>query len=225
MPIVLTPSASVSPSALTFLQLCNRTARECGITRDAMTDVQGQVGVLADVVHRTADAWREIQGERKFSWMWEAASLTLGAASRTIVDMIPAGRYITDTGMIGDLYLDYLPWGDFRVQWPDRTQVGTPTAWSVRPDMVIEFNHTPAGPLTFDVERYMNRTELVLSGDTPNMPGHLHMAIVWKSVMTYASVGEEAGALYAAALEKYKPILADIMAEQTQPMRLGAALC
>jgi hypothetical protein len=222
MPIILTPSLAGGPSAMTFLQLCNRTARECGITRQAMTDVIGQTGTLADVVARTADAWREIQGERKFSWMWEEAAIDVATMPS---GNIPAGRYITDSGRIGTYFLDYLPWNEFRQAWPDRTSTEQPTCWTVRPDMAVVFNTTPTTATTFNVERYRNRTELVLSTDTPEMPGHLHMAIVWKSVMTYASVGEEAGALYASALEKYKPILADILAEQTQPMQFGGALC
>lgn len=223
MPIVLSPSGDAS--ALTFLQLCNRAARECGITRSPMTSVSGQVGQLADVVARTADAWREIQGERMFNWMWEAATLTLAASTNTIAGTLPAGRYVTDSGIIGTDLLDYLPWEQFRLQWPIRTDAGTPTAWSVRPDATIAFNRTPTEDTTFEVERYRGRTELVASDDIPEMPGHLHMAIVWKSVMTYASVGEEAGALYSSALAKYTPILADIMAEQTRPMQLGGALC
>lgn len=190
-----------------------------------MTDVAGQTGVLADVVSRTADAWREIQGDRMFSWMWEHASPVITGGTSTVSGTIPAGRYLTDSAKIGTDWLEYLPWGQFRRDWADTTVAGTPTAWSIRPDMTLVFNYTPSANTTVTVERYRLPTELVYSADTPDMPSHLHMAIVWKSVMTYASVGEEAGSLYASAVEKYRPLIAQIMDEQTMPITLGGPLC
>lgn len=179
------------------------------------------------IINWVADAWRELQGSRNWSWQWESASLTVLAATNTssVAQSIAPARYDTDSAFIGTAPLDYYEWADFRQMWPlSDISDGTPVAWSIRPNLAFVVNSRPTADTTIIVERYVNPSELTLDADIPGLPSDLHMYLVWAALMKYAA-RDEAGSLYSTS-EKFAGDIKRAIYERCLPqMTLGGSLC
>lgn len=215
---------------MNWLQIARRVRKECGLsgTDSSPTSVIGQTGEMLAIVNWVDSAWRAIQGQAKWDWLWEEADLTLTAGDSTIAGTIAHDRYIKDTMRSGSQSLTYLPWADFRAQFPavDIT-AGTPTYWTVKPDKTLAFSAEPESDMSLTVERYAAPTGVPSAtgadDEAPAMPADHHEAIVWRAVMFYAG-HDEAGVIYQHAQSEFKRIMGRATIEGLPSIELGAPL-
>lgn len=217
---------------MNWLAIARRIARESGISATDTTpaSVVGQSGEMLSVVNWCGDAWLAIEAKKLWGWLWENPDLTLTAGTYLIDADVSAHRYVLDSMRDSTgAELSYLKWDDFRISYPAAAiGDGIPGVWTVRPDRKVAFNARPATDITFSVERYRNPTAMP-AGDgadaqTPDMPEHQHMAIVWRAVMFYAG-HDEAGNLYQHAKAEYDRIMGESSIDDLPDYEPGDPLC
>lgn len=205
------------------LQLVQLTRQLAGIPGTAVTTI-GQVNEAKRVVDWVDSAWTEIQRETNWNWLWEQATVAVTAGNWYVAGTIPASRYERDATYNGNTRLQYLPWADFREHWPTSwISEGTPTYWTVRPDMAFAVNAKVTVDTDFAVERYKNPTAMTADVDTPSMPSEHHEAIVYKALLLYANF-EEAGVTRQTAEAEYRRHLTALRTLQLPEMRPGEPL-
>lgn len=215
---------------MNFLQLCQRTRSEAGVSRNtdlSPATVVGQSGRLKTIVDWVAEACKVIEREHNWSFRWEEVSLTIPAASnKTTGQAIPAKCYEHEAAHIGSSFLTYVPWEDFRLMFPtiEAGQAGQkPSVWTVDPTMQIRVNITVAADTDITFERYKNPTALALDADTPLVPEEFHMIVVWKAVEYYGQ-DQEAGVRVATAKENYATLHQQMLARYFPTSLMGEPL-
>lgn len=196
---------------MTKLELVRMLAQQAGMARAPDTTV-AQVGEFGRLCTWIDSALVSIEGdgERRWTWMWELATLTLPAGTSAIAEHLPASRY--DRATLRDVtsgtdefppYLTYQPWRDFNRLYPRISANPTTTfsCWSVRPDNALVFNGVPIDDRTIEVERWRAPAALVGDDAVPGLPEDLHEIIVWRALVKYASF-DEAGVQRATAAQE-----------------------
>jgi len=206
---------------MNFLQLVQRVRQECSIAGTGPASVVNQTGQLQSLVDWTADAWNEIQGDRLWSWQWEAVTLSFAVGEQFKLEGIPSRRW-SKNAFRETSEMTYVPWETFRRMYPV-PQDGDPRTWSVRPDGAFMLSTKPVVATSIAVERYAIPTQLDSDDDIPAMPARYHMAVVWKAVMKYAEE-QEAGVLRATAQDNHAKIMMDVFSECTPDIQFGAPL-
>lgn len=176
------------------LELVNRLLAESGSTGKALGSTAGQRGDALNFVNWIDDAWLEIQGLLNWPSLWEDAAITITAGASAVAGTLPHGRYIYDSGRLGGGWLDYLPWDEFRRQYPS-VSAGSLTTWTVRPDRSIAVNALVEADTTIQIERYRMPGRFTADTQEPALFSEHHMAIVWRALMLYGSF-DEAGVAY-----------------------------
>lgn len=207
---------------MNFLELCQRTRLECGLARSSTSlpaTVTGQVGQLGQIVEWVRQAWSEIQGSQRWSFLWEEAIITIDNAQSTTAgaETTTWMRYDTTSAHIGDANLAYMAWDRFRVLYrtvPEGVSGQLPTVWTVDPSNQVRVNLVVADNTEITIERWKNPT--VPAADADALPTRMrtdhHMIVVWKAVMTYS--GDRDGAsMYAAAFNEYSRIHQEMLRE------------
>jgi hypothetical protein len=215
---------------MNFLQLCQDARKECGIAVNTSllpTTTVGQTGQLGNIVRWVAAAWLEIQGNQHFDFLWEEATVTILAATNATATGLTESRYMKDSAHIGDVFLTYIPWQDFRSLYPS-TLTGSagqnPSVWSIRPDGAMVVDLKPAANTEITVERYKQPVALSADADIPALPTDLHMLIVWGTVLKYASEGEAITRLQAVKRDYGR--LHQILLDRCLPsIQMGGPLC
>ena len=195
---------------MTYLELVQRLLGEADVNED-ITTTAGAVGEVRDCCRWVTDAYREIQGTKLYSFLWENPTKSMLANTNVLADTLDATRYDTATlwvtipGNTSPRRLDYLPWQDFALNYQVLQAAGNPTVWTVRPDKAIVFNAKAlsTAALAFTVERYKTGQVISVDADVPLMPDDLHMLIVWTALKKYAGF-DEAGNQRAIALDEMK---------------------
>lgn len=208
---------------MNLLGIVQRLHRESGGAGSSPATVVGQAGEMGRLVDWANEAWMTIQRLQQWAWQWEQASITILAGTNVTVQSVPVQRYLRHTGLIGTRRLQYLPWSDFSVVYPDPA-TGSITDWTVRPDNAIVTSTKPTADTAISVERYAVPTYMAVANDsTPIMPERFHMAIVWRALMD-ASDYDEAGVSRAVASAKYAEVIGDAFAEGRMVVQLGEPL-
>ena len=196
----------------TFLELCQDTARECGVAQGGTypTAVTSQTGILNKIVHWVADSWEEIQG-RPVEWRWmrvgfsfntvatqaeysytaatdDETALTIARFRRWRVDDPddPAKCYLTSGGVNNEYWLSWLPWNHFKSIYRIGSQNdGPPTHITIDPQNRIVLGPTPNDiyTVTGDYERGLQT--LSDNTDTPDMPADFHKILVYEAMIKY----------------------------------------
>jgi hypothetical protein len=199
------------------LALAQRAKLEMGIAGAAsLTSTTAPVGIDIKIVNWVDDAFKRIQQNKLWSWMWESATVTILATTYTTAGTIAERRYIKDSCRDANAApLQFMPWGTFRHAYPPALiATGTPSVWTIRPDKSFTVNAKPASNAALSVERYKAPVVMTLDADVPTgMPSELHMAIVWRAVMFYCG-HDEAGTLYQHANNEYRKLMATAGAEE-----------
>ena len=210
------------------LELCRRLRREVGLASNndnGPSSTLSQSGEMLNIVNWIDAAWRELQGMRLWTWMWESATVTVLATTNVTAGTIPARRYIKDEVWQGTSLMNYLPWEQFRVTYPTAQIVaGTPTVWTIRPDKAFVVNAKPAANADFTLERFKNPTDMALDADIPALESEFHMVIVWRAAMKYAGF-DEAGSVYQNAKAQHDFLMSGMGLNDLPDIEFGAALC
>ncbi len=221
---------------MTYLDLCQRTAIEAGIANASQSNlpigITGQVGELARVVKYVADAWREIQGNKHWDWMWEQPTISIAAgASSVAAGNVSQERWDKCSVYIPTVnsdsagrYLEYLPWDVFRTQYPRILTGSSIGVWSIAPDRTFRINGVaPTGGFVCTAERYASPTNLSMATDVPGMPADFHMLIVYKAMRKLAGF-DEAGSQRQVALDEERALWNDLTIRCLPSMRLGGSI-
>lgn len=214
----------------TFLELCQRTVRECRISSTGPSAVTSQVGVLSDIVDWVISAWVEIQQiHEDWDFLRASASFTTVAGTSTYTLGTGAGttgiaatslglwaretfrNYTTANGTGDEIpmeYVDYDEWRDVYLMGANRDVRTRPCVFAISPAKGISLGPVPAAGYTITGDYFTAPVYLSAGSDEPTLAKHYRMAIVWRAVMEYA--GTQAPELYQKAENNFRMIMAKV---------------
>jgi len=189
----------------TFLELCQKVARESGTVSGVKpTAVTGQTDRLAKIVYWTNDAWRQIQNAHA-GWLWMQAEfygstvastqryaatsfndLAAAAAITRFADWVysedgDSGITLYDPaiGLSDEGALRFRQWEIFhRNNLRGVQNTGKPTVFSIAPDKRLVLSYTPNAVYTIKGQYRKDVQTLSANGDIPECPVRFHDAIV-----------------------------------------------
>lgn len=215
---------------MTFLQLAQRAASECGVSLTGPSDTTGQSGRLGQIVKWVNAGWMDIQTKHD-DWKWMRASFTVdttaGDGKYLITDCTDVATsaaltvagfrcwvpetfkiYLASAGQATETDLDLIDYQHWYARWNTGNQSDSyPTDFTVDHDLGILLAPKPGDVYTVSGEYMKAATELSGDSDEPDMPAEYHMAVVYRAMMKYGR--------YNAAPE----VFTDGQAEYTRMMR------
>lgn len=221
---------------MNFLQLCQRVARECGVSGTGPATVVSQTGEAGRVVNWTASAWNDVQLARPdWYWMRGTFSFTTTPSDRTYssTDAGIASRFSTwdmdsmrcyQTSQNDEMSLSWMDYETFRNSYIIGAQtVSRPIVASIDPQQNLLLGPTPNLAYTISGEYVKAPQDLALDADTPEMPAQYRLAIVYRAMMMYARF-TSAPEIYDDALQNYKRYLRLLEIHQLPTVELAGAL-
>ena len=203
---------------MTFLELCQRTAREGGI-EGGLSSVTAQIGMNLKIVQWVTDAWADLQIQRSWLFMRATGTFTLTAAQTDYAIFSQLGLvnvkswcsptfHATDT--LGRYTITLLEYGDFqsRLQGQD-VQVNRPAYCALAPGYRMVFDAAPTINATVVNDYWKTSQTLVNDTDEPNMNEDWHMAIVYKALRDYAE-HEESKEMVVRARRKFMGVFGEM---------------
>lgn len=209
----------------TFLQLCQKLARESGTAPSGQpVSVVGQTGRLAKLVGWVSDCWVQIQDSRadwRFLRKQFLNALSIGTIAYTNLswNLTDWGEWIGDrldgpteqpisiydpaigTSDEGPLY--QMDWPQFRALYLVGAQVNQrPANYAIGPDG--SFNVGPPPDKAYAIHGEYRRDSQVLTGNTdvPICPARFHDVILWRALRRLNARDEAAFAMSAAGVDE-----------------------
>lgn len=229
---------------MNFLQLAQRTQKECAVT-GTLTTVTNQSGELGRVVDWVSTAYNDIcllYNEWEFLHSSFTLTTTPGTAeyhisvftdTRVVGATVGFSQWLYDTfwiyrvssGLASRMYLPYQPYNYFREQWLMRPFAQMqPIAFSILPqEDSIVLAPTPDAAYVLNGDYQRDASTFDTDEDEPLFPPRFHMAIVWLAQRMYAEYQEDSG-LYDAAERKYRTILNALTLDQLPIVQLAGPL-
>lgn len=223
---------------MNYLQLAQKLRQECGVAGSGPTTVVDQIGEAKRLVDYINDAWLEIQGlHDTWNFMREDFSLQTTAG---VGDYLPSVASLSDFrhwhretlrcqktayGVSDEQWLVEWDYQVFRDTYRYATQtLGRPVVFAVkRNGSALMLGSIPDDVYTITGEYQRVPTALAADGDTPDIPEHLHMVIVYKAMEFYAMF-ESAGEVLARAQRGYGRLLTILEREELEEPHLGDPL-
>lgn len=230
---------------MNFLQLCQRTASECGVSLTGPSAVTGQVGRLGQIVKWVALADMDIQTLHN-DWHFMRSAFTVSATSgdgkyaatdctdtgtssaiskfRDWCRDTPMKVYLTSAGVGGETDMCYLRYEDWYSRYNVGTQTnGKPFFWSVHPDRSLLLAPKPDATYTVSGDYMKSATEMTADASEPLIPSDYHMAIVYRAMMKY---GRYAGAseVFNDGQAEYRRVLNEMRRTQRPEIQVPGAL-
>jgi len=220
---------------MNFLDIVQRTRRECGISGTGPLSVVGQSGEMQRLVDWCREAYLDIQSaETRWNWLNKLAVLDIAPGDRTMepvsdwnihplmYDVETFGLYRTDLGPSDVFFLDHVEYHRAKTLFFNAT-VGRPTAFTVMPNRAIMLNATSDADYRLSINYYGEAEVLSLDADTPSMPEQYQMTIVWRAVQLYADY-EEVPYLRQTSTLKYSQIFDQMLRTETPRIDVGGPL-
>jgi len=226
-------------AALTRLDLAKRLGRWSGTKAPSMiTDTETPDNDhVGDLVAFVDQAWLDIQLSQNNRWDWMRnrldddsvaltvsnrilAMATIDATARSVVPFIAHDirpmRYVllkhpTSDAIHKVAFQTYEMFRGYRDRG-DRPE-GKPTRFTIRKNGDLEFDPTPDVAYKINCDWISLPTDLALDADTPDMPNHFHMLIVWWAMVHLMDNDENQGR-YNTADRQYKKMLNRLHIEQ-----------
>ena len=233
---------------MNFLEIVQKTSRECQIPGVGPSAVTSQTGEALQLVDWVYDAWLEIQN-RHVNWRWmrstfffntvadqqeyaftdctdEVTTNTIDRFARWWITSIedPAKIYLLATGVGGQHWLSPSPWDAFKAVYKIGSQNSSlPAHVAITPADKIAL-----GPAPNDIYRvigdYQKSPQLLAAdGDTPDMPSQYHNLIVYRAMEKYAYF-ESAAEILARAEKEGNRLMRQVENNQLPKFRRGRAL-
>lgn len=178
----------------TFLQLCQATRRECGISGTGPAAVTSQTGVLEKVVGWVADADAEVQS-RWFDWdflhvsTWNHATI---AGTATVAAPATIGVWDEDS-----FYLDYstadhkkltvLPYKVWRRDYRQGAQTNQqPDSVVILPDLSLRLQSPPDDVYSLTGDYWKRPVKMTANSDTSPVPEEYERIIIARAKIAYA---------------------------------------
>lgn len=227
---------------MTFLELCQATRQDCGVSGTGPSAVTGQVGELKRIVDWVALAWLRIQSlhhDWKFlrlsaSWTSVAGQaiyttaecgITAGTFSRWIPHTFRT--YLTAAGTDGEFHLAQMGYEAWRETWQfnaNRNVQSQPWQVAITPDDSVALGPKPLAGYTMTGDYYRAPVRLAAGDDVPALPAkHDPYIIVARACMLYGA-HESAPEVYALGKEEYTARIASLRADQLPPPVFGGPL-
>ena len=191
----------------TFLELCQRASKECGVSLTGPSATSGQTGRLGQIVDWVQSAWTDIQTKRN-DWLFMRSSFTVSTTSgdgqyafgdctdtgtsSTITAFrdwcrdTPMKIYLTSAGQPTETDLVFIDYRDWFARYNLGNQTnGYPRHWSRHPNGNLLLGQKPDGIYTVGGDYMKAATELSGDSDTPEIPAEYRMAIVYRAMMFY----------------------------------------
>jgi hypothetical protein len=185
---------------MNFLELCQRTRSEAGISGVGPASTTNQVGELKRLVDWVSTAYEDIQLSRT-NWMWmrktfqfnttandeDYTAAEAGIASRFAMWDVDSIRiYQTSIGVSNEFSIPFLDFSNFRRIYQTGSQsAGTPICFSIAPDLKLLLGTKPDGVYTVTGEYWQSTQTLANDSDIPELPTDYHMLIVWQALEYY----------------------------------------
>jgi hypothetical protein len=228
---------------MNYLQLVRQLRQECGVSGNPPATVAGQVGEIKRLVDWINAAWLEIQGmSDDWGFMREDFSFGIvpGVGDYTVEGGPGVGAGLTDLrfwhretlriydttiGPDDEQFLVEFDYQVFRNTYRFQAQVQSrPVVFAVNPKgKALMFGSVPDRDYTVTGEYQRIPRPLVLDTDTPDMPDHLHMMIVYKA-MQYYGYYEAASEVLTRGQVMFQTLESQLDREQLPRITLGAPL-
>ena len=229
---------------MNYLQLAQRLAVECGVV-GTISSVVGQTGMYAKLINWTNDAWLEIQGMHdNWNWMREPFAFNTvantGDYSPNSITNTVTGLPMTDLrywwkdtfrcqkvsiGVQDEQWLVEWEYQVFRNTYRFNVQInGRPVVFAIKPNgKEVMLGQIPDDIYKISGEYQTLPTSLVANTDTPEMPTHLHMAIVYKAMQFYG-LYEAAPEVLSKGNTEFSRLMNQLEREQLPELYLGNPL-
>ena len=226
-------------TALTRLELTKRLGRWSGqVLPSKITSTETPpTDHISDLVAFIDQAWLDIQLAQNNKWRWmsnrlddDSVALTISnriltmadidATARTVVpfkahDVTPLRYVLLKHPTTESIHrCEFTPYEFFR-GYRDRGDRPTqrPTRFTIRKNGDLEFDPIPDVAYTIDCDWIQEPTELALDADTPDMPNHFHMLVMWWAIVHLMDFDENGGR-YQAADRQHKKMMNRLLIEQ-----------
>lgn len=229
----------------TFLEICQRAARECGIHHTATqlpTTVVNQTGELLRMVEWVSGAWFKIQAKNA-NWRFKRQQATfatvLSQAEYTLVncgltvatfqrwDIDSFRNYETAVGLSSEQFMDPLDYDDWRNIFkfgPNRTATARPTTVTVLPNNGIGLGLAPLAGYTILGDYYTAPIRMTADAEIPELPeSQDYMLIVYEAMKEYA-LYESAPEVLARADDQSHTLMNILERDQLPQTMLGGCL-
>lgn len=199
---------------MNYLQLCQKTAQECGVSGTISTTT-GQVGSLGRIVSWVGDSWNDLQIQHDdWDWMRSSnllgggvsfvtvagqASYPLGTGAGTVgVAVDSFGKwdlgtfrcYPTSVGVSGEMSLDdvlFDVWRDAYMMGAMRSVQTRPVAIAVGSNQSLNLGPPPNDLYTITGDYFTAPNVMTADTDLPTgLPLRFHDLIVYMAMMQYA---------------------------------------
>lgn len=227
----------------TFLELCQKTARESGtVSGVSPSTTVSQRDRLAKIVSWVAEAWLRIQNHRD-DWLWmrgefskitiagtnayTGASWNLTDLARFVVDQdavgyLPVTLYKTATGVADEGPIVYIPYPAYRTRYGRGAQTNNrPVEYSIGPSGEFLLGPIPNDDYTVRGEYFRTPQRFAADADVPTgLPARFHEVIAWRALMLLAEHDEAITSITTAA-GNYSEILRQLERDQLPVVTLG----
>lgn len=208
-----------------FLTLCQRTAREAGISGSGPSVVTGQTGQLANVIEWVKLAWKDIQNEPyewKFHWTQDNVN---SLANDPVIDMDSKNIksydedmfwcYLTSAGTTDRQRLTFINYQKFKRLYQNLANpaTGRPTMVTELPNGDLQLYPVPPAIYTVEYEGYSDVQELDAGTDEPLMPSRFHDIIIFRALMDHGRY-EDAVEIRQEVPKRYDKMWMDLLWDQ-----------
>lgn len=230
---------------MNFLELCQRTARECGVSGTGPADTTTQVGNLQRIVQWVNSAYVDIQNSRR-DWDWMRQSNTfvtvdgqstyeLGTAAGQVGISVAtfgmwardtARNYLTSVGTNSEVFMDFIHYDTWRNNYMYgalRNTKTRPLQFAISPTKGICLGPVPIDGYTISCDYFTAPVELSGDSDDPIMPTWYHMAIVYRAMMFYGGY-ESATEVYQRGELEFGKLMSRMTADRMPEITFAGAL-
>lgn len=240
------------PAALTFLQLAQQAAINCGVS-GTITTCQSQTGEFARIIQWVNDAWLDLQTE-KDDWTWLRSSvLTGGGASFTTtsgkafykvslsagesgVDPTLFGKwdetsfrnFTTTTGFTNEMLMDPVTFDEWRNSYmlgAMRNVTTRPVVVAFGPQQEICLGPPPDATWTINGDFFFAPSQMVNDTDVPTyLPNQFGMLIVYRLMKLKYGLYEAAAEVIDRGMKEHDRMLSLLSALRGPRITRGRAL-
>lgn len=233
----------------TYLELCQDTARELGITGTGPSSVLNQVGESADIIRWVKNAYIQIQNRNAGKWRFLRHEFTLATvavqdtyAPSAAIDSdtaapidrfsawrindrrIPPRIFLASTGIGTQTWMTWATWDDFQQIYRISNQIDSyPAHITDDPQDNIVLGPQPNDIYTVTSEYYRSAQILAADDDIPEMPSQFHELIVWYAIKRYG-YREAATEVLSASADFSKSYMRQLEANQLEQFKLARPL-
>lgn len=224
---------------MNFLQLCQRTAQEGGVSGQ-ITSTQNQTGEARRIINWVNTAYREILNSDQFAFGFIRKEVhkqlipSQGTYAQADLGITDLGQWDTETMRVSinedrsdETFVIGLRWPAFRDYWRFSTRRYTtsrPLNCAVNQETNLEIGPVPDVAYWLTFQYLAVPSDLLADTDSPVIPERWQMAIVWRALRHYGMF-ESAPEVVMRADAAYNEIVLRMTLDQAPQIVVGPPLC